>query len=73
MRAGQGQQDGFEEPYMGCLCWNLIYCTVHESIALRVFLQSATKQVLYADVLQPVVIALERYLDYPPVGAQSAF
>ena len=26
----------------------------------------------YADVFQPVVIALERYLDYPPVGAIGA-
>lgn len=30
---------------------------------------SAVNQVPYADVFQPVVIALERYLDYPPVGA----
>jgi len=29
-------------------------------------------QVPYADVFQPVVIALERYLDYPPVGAIGA-
>ena len=29
-------------------------------------------EVPYADVFQPVVIALERYLDYPPVGAVGA-
>jgi len=30
--------------------------------------QCERAEVLYADVYQPVLIALEKYLDYPPVG-----
>ncbi|CAK9084350.1 Putative pyruvate [Durusdinium trenchii] len=46
----------------------IIYTLASPGMSRFMRQQCERAKVLYADVLQPVVIALERYLDYPPVG-----
>eukprot|EP00435_Cladocopium_sp_Y103_P003126 s2634_g1.t1 len=50
----------------------IIYTLASPGMSRFLRQQCERAKVPYADVFQPVVIALERYLDYPPVGATLA-